>query len=127
MANEKNISRKEFLKGLAATGLAAAGCGSLAISAAADSEPTDAELAVKAAAAAKAEAAGVLSEREDVCGIADRSAYKAGAADTTYLGEAKPSKYITFKQSAETESKYADIMKELAANKGTAGPAISGI
>lgn len=134
--NEKQMTRRDFLKGIAAGG---AGLATIGIAMALDPQKkssdsgkpeasgTSEQEAVAAAEAAANAANGNLSEREDTCGIADRTPYTAGATDSGYMGEAKPEKYITFMQSEKTEAKYAEIMKKLSSGSDSAGPAISGI
>ena len=129
MANQE-ISRRSFVKGVIAGG-AAAGLGVLtagqAFAETPASEASDVEKAVTATAISVFNSPGACSEREDTCGIADRSAYEVSDGGKGYMGEAKPEKYRAFMQSKETEEKYAEIMAELQAGNTGSGPAISGI
>jgi len=129
MANQE-ISRRSFIKGIAASGVVAGVSALTAGQVFAETAASDASVVDQAAAAAATaafNAPGACSEREDTCGIKDRTPYEVSDGGKGYMGEAKPSKYITFKQSKETEEKYAKIMADLQANNAGSGPAISGI
>ena len=129
MANQE-ISRRSFIKGVVAGGVAA-GLGALTTGQVFAETPASEASVVEQAAAAAATVAfnspGACSEREDTCGILDRSPYEVSDGGKGYMGVAKPEKYRVFKQSKETEEKYAQIMADLQANNTGSGPAISGI
>ena len=129
MANQE-ISRRSFIKGVVA-GSVAAGLEALTTGQVfAETPASEASIVEQAAAAAAItafKAPGACSEREDTCGISDRSAYEVADGGKGYMGEINLKKYRTFMQSKETEEKYAEIMANLQANNASSGPAISGI